>query len=669
VQPATTPSPIEFYVALCLLLPLLSFFVSFLISDRYAWAISFTSPFFQLVSAFCACVIFLRMQNNSYTVTMEWFHAGNFTFSADLQLNPLSTLMLPVVSVVAFLVQLYSTGYMAGSAGNRKYFAMLSFFTFSMLGLVLANNLLLLFVFWELVGFSSYALIGHDKQDLAAAAAAKKAFIMNRVGDAAFLTGLLILATQAGSLDIGMLHDFDARDPWKSAAALCLLGGVAGKSAQFPLFNWLPDAMAGPTPVSALIHAATMVAAGVFLLARLAPLFSDTALVVVAIVGISTAVLAALAALAQTDLKKILAYSTISQLGLMVSAAGAGAPEAAMMHLVSHACFKACLFLSAGAVIHALHQAQHQAHQEFDVQDIRLLGGLRKKMPFTFLAFVVSGAALAGLPFTAGFLSKDALFTAMTAWAQNGGGWRWALPVAAFAVSFLTVLYTFRLITVVFLGEEKATRHMPVTEVPAVMRMPLLVLMAASLWLLLSWNPLDFTGWLYALLHSGPEVHVGGIVWISAAWSLLALGVAYRVYGAGSTVHSSQSTVGSLQVKAEGLQPQGFKKNGLLLNAFYVDAGYKWLARGPLMVLANATARVDTRWLDRALHGLAYAQLTLAHLVGWIDRAVVDGAVRMVATIARMIGSFARSFQGGQIQLYIFWGVLAWIIFLIWMLN
>jgi NADH-quinone oxidoreductase subunit L len=278
-------------------------------------------------------------------------------------------------------------------------------------------------------------------------------------------------------------------------------------------------------------------------------------------------------------------------------------------------------------------------------------------MPFTFLSFAVSGAALAGLPFSSGFLSKDTLFTAMALWAQDGGGWRWALPIAAFAVSFLTVLYTFRMIWRVFMGEEKITRDLPVTEAPAVMRLPLLVLMVASVWPMLSWNPFDFTGWLYAHLHTGPVLHVAGIVWISAAWSLLALGVAYLVYGRQSTVHGPRSTDDST-----------LTAKGLLYHAFYVDAGYKWLANRPLMGLARVTALADTRWLDGALHSLAYAQLTLAHLVGWVDGAVVDGFVRFVAATARGVGKFARSFQGGQIQLYIFWGVLAWIIFLIWML-
>lgn len=648
MQPAsTTASPIEFYVALCLLLPLLSFFVSFLISDRYAWAISFTAPFFQLISACCACVVFLRMQGLTYTIDLSWFHIGDFSFSADLQLNALSTLMLPVVTVIAFLVQLYSTGYMAGSAGNRKYFALLSFFTFSMLGLVLAGNLLLMFVFWELVGFSSYALIGHDNHDLAAASAAKKAFLVNRIGDAGFMTGLLIIATHTGSLDITTFLSQAGQGSWQTAAALCILCGVAGKSAQFPLFNWLPDAMAGPTPVSALIHAATMVAAGVFLLARLAPLFTATALLVVALTGIVTALLAALAALAQTDLKKILAYSTMSQLGLMVCAAGTGAADAAMMHLVSHACFKAGLFLSAGSVIHVLHQAQHQSHQAFDVQDIRLLGGLRKKMPFTFAAFVVCGGALAGLPFSSGFLSKDAIFTVITVWAQHRGGIAWLLPAAAFAVSFLTVLYTFRMIWSVFMGEPRAVANLRVNEAPAVMRTPILLLMAASVWPLVAWSPVDFKGWLYEHLHPGKTFHFGGIAiaLTSALWSLLALGIAYWRY------------------RSRTAQP-----SQVLHHAFYFDAGYRWLIGKPVLALAEATAKVDVRWLDGFLHSLAYIQVTCAHLIAWVDKAIVDGAIRFAAALARSIGAFARSFQGGQIQLYIFWAALGWIIFIIWML-
>jgi NADH-quinone oxidoreductase subunit L len=265
---------------------------------------------------------------------------------------------------------------LAGDPAFRQYFAMLGFFTFSMLGVVVADNLLFVFIFWELVGFSSYMLIGHWKEKPEAADAAKRAFLFNRVGDIGFLIGLMILWTHAGSFNITDLASFSGENTWMTAASLCIFCGAIGKSAQFPLFSWLPDAMEGPTPVSALIHAATMVAAGIFLLARIDFLFTPAALNVVVITGTLTALAGALSALVQHDIKKILAYSTISQLGLMVVALGAGAPEAAMLHLFTHAFFKACLFLAAGAVIHSLHQAQHKSHLSLDVQDIRNLGGL-----------------------------------------------------------------------------------------------------------------------------------------------------------------------------------------------------------------------------------------------------------------------------------------------------
>lgn len=636
----------EACLALAVMLPLISFVLSFSIPEKFSRFTKVTAPLLMMISALCAFYIFMTVWNGqSYTVRWSWFAVGDHSFSIGIYLNNLSAIMLLVVTLVSSLVHLYSTGYMNDDVGLRRYFAMLGFFTFSMLGIVLADNLLLIFIFWELVGFSSYALIGHWYEREAAAAAAKKAFLFNRIGDIGFLIGLMMVWTHTGTFDISRLITLAEMQSWQTAASLCIFCGVTGKSAQFPLFTWLPDAMEGPTPVSALIHAATMVAAGVFLLARVDFLFSPYALDVVAIVGISTALMAGLAALFQTDLKKILAYSTISQLGLMVTAFGADAPDAAMLHLFTHAFFKACLFLSAGLVIHAMHEAQHLAAVHNDVQDIRNLGGLRKKMPFTFLMVAISGSALAGLPLSSGFLSKDAILTSLVTWSSEGASWRWMILIAAFLVSFATVLYTFRLIWFVFLGDEKSTRDLQVVEPPWIMRIPAGLLAIGSVWLVISWNPINYSGWLFNALHNGEVFHAGFISLVSGLWVLIALAVAYVIFRKGT-----------------------LNRSAILLNSFYLDGLYHTIIGRPALQLAVFTERFDRKWIDGFIHLSVYIQVTVAHGIGWLDRFIVDGLVDGMASAARGVGSITRSFQGGKIQLYIFWAALAIIIFLIWTL-
>jgi NADH-quinone oxidoreductase subunit L len=452
----------------------------------------------------------------------------------------------------------------------------------------------------------------------------------------------MILWTHTGTFDIQELNSIASDVSWRTAASLGIFCGIVGKSAQFPLSAWLPDAMEGPTPVSALIHAATMVAAGVFLLARVHFIFSPIVLDVVAVIGCVTAVLGALSALAQYDIKKILAYSTISQLGLMFTSLGAGAPEAAILHLFTHAFFKACLFLAAGSVIHSLHQAQHQSHTTFDVQDIRNLGGLRSRLPYTLIMFVLSGASLAGIPFFSGFISKDAIVTSVFAW-SDGITWRWIILLCCFCVSFITVLYAFRLIWTVFFGQERSTAKLSVVEPPPVMRAPMAILAAASIWIVASINPFDFSGWVYSGLASGRQVHLGIIGIISAAWILLALLTAYFIR--------------NISINAP-----------LMRSGFYLNDIYKRVIEIPAFKAADVTTQTDKKWIDGILHFSAYVQLIIAHVTGWIDRAIVDGVVDDAAGMAKGIGIFIRTFQSGKIQLYVFWASFAIIIFIIWTL-
>jgi NADH-quinone oxidoreductase subunit L len=633
---------IQFCLAASLLLPLASAILSLVIHERYAWIVSFTAPFLLFICAVITCYVALSTWNNPVLITSwSWFHAGDIFVRAGVLLDNHARMMILIVTVISSLVHIYSTGYMAGDHGLRKYFAALGFFTFAMILLSVADNVLLIFFAWELVGFSSYLLIGHWSEKPDAAAAAKKAFIFNRVGDVGFLIGIMILIVNTSTFDIGALSAMGNQSTWNTVASLCIFGGVIGKSAQFPLLTWLPDAMEGPTPVSALIHAATMVAAGIFLIVRVHFLFTPEALNVVAIIGSLTALMAALSACVQNNLKKILAYSTISQLGLMVTAGGVGEPGAAMLHLFTHAFFKACLFLAAGSVIHALDHAQLQSTSSFDVQDIKNLGGLRRKLPFTALAFLIAGSSLAGLPFFSGFLSKDAILSGIYQW-STGGSWQYLILANAFIVSLLTVIYTFKMFWNVFMGEENKTKTLDVHESPVVMRGPIALLMAASLWLIISLSPIHFDGWLYQGLTSN-EHHNNLIVLISAVWVMASLFIAYRL-----RYYVFQSEV--------------------LSKTLYLDKAYDLLIRKSVMGVSQVTHHVDVRWIDGIIHTTAYVHVTVASLTGWFDRVIVDGIVRLFGILAKNIGSLIRSFQDGKIQLYVFWSSLAIIIFLIWTL-
>lgn len=593
-----------------------------------------------LLSTVSAAVLLFTLWNEDQVVIpIEWFTAGTNLFTADLILSNYSMLMLAVVSFISLLVHIYSISYMHGDSEGKRYFAMLGFFTFSMQGIVLADNLLILFIFWELVGFSSYLLIGHWTKKPEAGRAATKAFIMNRIGDAGFVIGLMILWAAHGTFSVSEINAAPVQS-WQTAASLCIFLGVVGKSAQFPLFTWLPDAMEGPTPVSALIHAATMVAAGVYLLVRMFGLFTEDALLVVAVTGMVTTLIGALAALSQYDLKKILAYSTMSQLGLMILALGMGIADAALLHLLTHAFFKACLFLSAGVIIHSLQEAK-PAHMHFDVQDIRHMGGMRKALPVVFVTFLVSGASLAGVPFFSGFLSKEAILTALF---MHTHSISWLMLVIILTVSFLTVLYTFRMIWYIFFTEARTIQPLELKKPSPVMVIPVILLAACSLWLLVSWNPFDFQGWM--LRSENTSSYSLWITLFSTFWVGAALMVSWYLF-----------------------RRNTFRTNSVLRNGFYVDKFYSIVFGNTIRRTTLALAHVERNWIDKSIDTAAYTQLILAHVVGWVDRVFVDGSVNALARLTGWGGRITRSFQGGNIQLYIFWAVFAIIIFLISTIN
>ncbi len=641
------PNPEIVWLALAaFFLPFVSFLISIAFPARYSWIAPLGATVVLLASTLFSVMLFSRTWNETPVIFhFPWFTAGTHAVQFGFKLDNVSTLMVLTVSVISFLVHLYSIGYMAGEQGVRRYFALLGFFTFSMVGLVMASNLLVVFAFWEFVGVSSYLLIGFRQEKPEATVAATKAFLMNRIGDLGLFVGVIMLWAYKGTLDFdGLLSSsVPIAEPTFTLIGLCIFLGVIGKSAQFPLFSWLPDAMEGPTPVSALIHAATMVAAGVFLIGRIYFLFSPDVLRVMAIVGVTTAVMGALMALVHFDIKRILAYSTISQLGWMVVCLGAGDPSASQLHLVTHAFFKACLFLSAGAVIHILQQASHQSRVEMDVQDIRQLGGLAGKMPFVFLAFAVSACSLAGVPLFSGFLSKDAILTSI----QTP-----VFLVLGLIVAFLTVVYTFRLVWFVFFGQPRGVKKFESIRFPIapwVMRIPFLLLAAASTWPIVSKSPIQFNGWLFSGLHQGKYFHFSAITILSAGVVFTASAFSYFFYR--SRAYSS-----------------GRDRFDLVRNNFGLDRLYAKGIVEPVLMLSTATSYIDKKWIDGLLHFNAYIQVTLAHLAGWCDKTIVDGVGEGVAKIVNVIGSVTRSLANGKIQSYILWALAGLIVFMVWIL-
>ncbi|MBI4213279.1 MAG: NADH-quinone oxidoreductase subunit L [Chloroflexi bacterium] len=526
--------------------------------------------------------------------------SGAFGLSLGFQVDPLTATMLVVVTSVSLLVQIYSLGYMRGDAGYSRYFAAMSLFTFSMLGLVLANSLLTIYLFWELVGLCSYLLIGHWHERPEAAAAAKKAFIVTRFGDFAFLLGILFLYWHAGTVDFTGLEQAAAAGRIPAAALtvgmLLVFCGAVGKSAQFPLHVWLPDAMEGPTPVSALIHAATMVAAGVYLMARTSPLLehSATAMLVVAGVGGFTAIFAATMGLVANDIKRVLAYSTVSQLGYMMLAIGLGAMAAGVFHLFNHAFFKALLFLCAGSVIHLM-----------NTNDMFEMGGLRRQRPLAFWATTIAALSLAGVFPLSGFWSKDEILAAASA--------QPLLFAAALVTVFLTATYMFRVIFLTFLGSPRGHAHEH--PEPVSMAIPLAVLIVPSILTGLLGAPM--VGNPLGSFLEGQAAHAEFDPTVAALSTAVALGgilFAWALYGGGKTEPAAR------------LAAQFRPAHQLLVNRYYMDHLYDWLVR-------------------RVVLGIGW-------IANRIDLGLIDWMVNSVGAAAVAAGGSLRRIQSGQVQTY-----------------
>ena len=571
-------------------------------------------------SFLASCAVFVRVwDGGSFTSTLfAWIVAGDFETSVVAHVDQLTAVMLLVVTGVGALIHLYSVGYMHDDPGYARYFAYLNLFVFSMTMLVLAGDFLLLYVFWEAVGLCSYLLIGFWYTRPAAAQAGKKAFVVNRVGDFGFGLGVMWLWSALGTLEYqAVFKGVETLTPATATGiALLLFMGACGKSAQLPLHTWLPDAMEGPTPVSALIHAATMVTAGVYMVARSRALFerSGTALEVVAWVGAATAIFAATIGLVQTDIKRVLAYSTVSQLGYMFAAVGLGAYAAGIFHLVTHAFFKALLFLGAGSVIHGMSGEQ----------DLRKMGGLAPRMVTTTITMTIGAAGLAGVPLLAGFFSKDEILAV----AFHGHRVMWAILLLG---AFLTAFYTFRLLFLAFFGAPRMSKEVAhhVHESPAVMTLPLSVLAALTLVAGLAVGIPSERGTRFArFLAPVFPVHAGEHSG-SVAYMLLILSVV--VVAAGVTLAWFMYV--STPVRGEAVGRPRTALHALLLNAYYVDRIYDAAVVRPLLTLSGFLARAfDLGVIDGLVNGVGRAVVAWAAAMRRLQTGyVVNYALTMLA--------------------------------------
>ncbi len=576
-----------------------------------------------------------------------WFSAGGFSAELAMRLDPLSALMTSFVTFVGFWIHVYSVGYMRHDeteAGYARYFAYLNLFMFAMLILVLAQNFVLMFVGWEGVGLCSYLLIGYYYERQYAADAGKKAFVVNRIGDFGFLLGMFGLFSLFSSLDFDRVFTAAAADPGRYAphltlVCLCLFLGAVGKSAQVPLFVWLPDAMAGPTPVSALIHAATMVTAGVYMVARCNVLFrlAPEAMAAVAVIGAVTAIFAGIIAVAQNDIKKVLAYSTVSQLGYMFLACGVGAYVAGMFHVLTHAFFKACLFLGSGSVIHAMGGEQ----------DMRRMGGLKSKLPITYWTFLIATLAIAGIPPLAGFFSKDAILASVF---EHGQYVLWAI---ALFTAGLTAFYMFRLVSLTFEGRFRGTPEQEhhLHESPPSMTAPLVILAILSFvggWIglprVFGENLDRFTAFLSPILlplaSTALTAERGGRAFPGIEWLLMGASVAAALAGL--------LLARGWYVRGDGRVPERIAASfpaayALVAEKFRVDELYDLLFVRPF------------DWLARALWKV-------------VDVLVIDGILNAGAFLVELVGDLLRFLQTGNVRNYalgLFLGLIALMLFVI----
>jgi NADH-quinone oxidoreductase subunit L len=678
-----------------LFLPLLGFIVTLLLGKKIK-SIYLFEVFILTVTLFAA--IFVAFIKLSYYVDdriiaeIQWFKLSEtISIKLGFLIDNMTVIMLFVVALISALVHYFSIAYMKDDQRYNRYFAYLGIFTFSMNGIVLTNNILMMYIFWELVGLSSYLLIGFWFEKKSASDAGKKAFIVNRVGDLGMFAGILILYFTYNTFSFeSIFHSIAAgklpfnSDFWLTMTGILLFMGAIGKSAQFPLHVWLPDAMEGPTPVSALIHAATMVAAGVYLTIRIFGLLTADAMMFIAIIGMLSAFIPATIALTQNDIKKVLAYSTVSQLGYMVMGLGIGAYKFAFFHLVTHAFFKACLFLGSGSVIYAMHHEQ----------DIRNMGGLRKKLPLTYATFLIATLAISGIPLTSGFHSKDGILASSFAFGSLTGNWIFA--IVGFLVALMTAFYMFRLVIITFHGQPRDQhKYEHAKESPFVMVMPLIVLAGLSIFIFYTPNPLNadegwfLSKWLHAPVLSAPNntrfdfmQETAGAATHNPSHGTITYSESYTeaMHGAHNPAMILALVLALSGMLLAYIFYQWKKVNvdkltqaikplyTFSLNKWYFDELYDKTFVAGTIGFSKLIGWFDAKIVDGIVNGVGNLTRLLAVFTGAFDRIVIDGIVNFTAYISGFIGLIFRRIQTGKVQTYLILVIFS-IIILLFLFN
>ena len=671
------------YSLFILFLPLLAFVIQIFFGRKLPRQGDWVSILAIFISLILAIIMFVSMvssydPNFKEEASFTWFDMGSFKIRLGFLVDNLTIIMLLVVTLISTCTHLFSTEYLKGDIRYSRYFAYLGLFTFSMNGIVLANNLISMYMFWELVGVSSYLLIGHWFEKNSAADASKKAFLTNRVGDIGFFIGIMLIYNAVGSFAFGDIFNGVASEmitgTTLTLAGVGLFMGAMGKSSQFPLHIWLPDAMEGPTPVSALMHAATMVAAGVYLSVRIFPILTPDALLVVAYVGGFTALFAASIAITQRDIKKVLAYSTVSQLGYMILAVGTGVYTAAFFHLLTHAMFKANLFYGSGSVIHSMHHALHEKHDhETDPQDMMNMGGFRKQMPITHWSMLLSTLAIAGVPLFSGFLSKDAILAGTLSFAQHHPQ-HFLLPVFGFGAALITAFYMFRMMFLTFYGKPKMPDLIEdIHESPKIMTGPLVLLGGLSffIWYTLPYfNFMSSHGWFTDLVIARDSSVPG-----NPSAEFIEAG-AHHAHHMAMYLSIAVATVGIFlswlfYIKNSLSADAWSKRLGFLFhwsqNKYYFDENYNKYLYQPTLRLAKKIAWVDWELYDKYfINGFGRLTNLASKVTGKfdydaIDQILVDGTGK----IANLLGSLFKTVQTGKLQNYVLYVTFGLIILMI----
>ena len=678
-------NPMISFPLLILFLPLLSFLILIFFGKKLPrqgdWVAVGSIVFTFLLAVYLFVQMLMNYNPNfSNSASISWIDLGAFKINLGILIDNLTIVMLLIVTLVSSCTHIFSMEYMKGDIRYSRYYAYLGLFTFSMNGIVLADNLISMYMSWELVGVSSYLLIGHWFEKDSAANASKKAFLTNRVGDIGFFIGIMLLYSAVGAFAFSPIFESISIGESIAGVTLTIAGlgifmGAVGKSSQFPLHIWLPDAMEGPTPVSALMHAATMVAAGVYMCVRLFPIFTPGALTVIAYVGAITAILAAITAITQNDIKKVLAYSTVSQLGFMVLAVGTGVYTAAFFHLLTHAMFKANLFYCSGSVIHSMHHALHEAHDhDTDPQDMRNMGGFKEKMPVTYYSMLISTLAIAGVPLFSGFLSKDAILAGTLAFAQHHPE-HFLLPLFGFSAAAITAFYMFRLIFMTFHGKPNMKSiFKDIHESPKLMTGPIVLLGTLSFFIFYTlpsnFNPIKDKGWFTDLIVPRNSSVPGSLTANEIAEyahhaHYLAMGLSIAFASVGILLAVLMYFTKTLSAKNISAR-FGFLYDWSL-NKFYFDENYNRFLYQPFMRLANTISWIDWDFYDKYfINGFGRLTKLFSNASGkfdydGIDQGLVDGFGR----VSGIAGKFLRNIQTGRLQNYLLFVVAGILVIII----